>query len=513
MCPAGPVPLRHLAQEAVGRLQGAGWVAAVEGECGQDGLRVGERLDLLQQRVRLVEPALPTAQLREPKDGLGCLWWTRVQLCAGAEQFLLSLRPLPSRGEHAGVVGVGRSRTTMPARVAHKILHPQAPLGGAVDVARAFASRDHAAAGQRDQLDVAHLAAGGRGGRFVQSPHAAADLALGYQRDTLQGAGQHLEVEQVEPRGGLDGVLRVLSRGARVVAHEDGVQRLLDREEGVLWAGCGRSQEPLRSLHPPVEDGRLVAEEQRVFREVQGHSRGPEVATAVAVELERALAGREQRGDVVQPPARPPEPLERVGTLDVLQDLLEPGSSGLPLALRQGVLTCCQQIHRPRLTQRRDPHPQPRRTVAVATAIQLRPDRRRLSGPAGRAHPDSSALAEGVEVEAARRSMARQITVSYGWQHLIRPRRVTVSSCRTIHHPPPRRVPLVRPRTRGMHVQHTAAVPARRTGERQTHPRLSRHPPCLTERRAAASSPWPAATWAGRGRLRADHGCGRSARS
>ena len=84
------------------------------------------------------------------------------------------------------------------------------------------------------------------------------------------------------------------------------------------------------ALEPAVADRVLAAADKVVGSQGDGHARGGLVVVIFPVAAVGALACVERHGNVIEPPRRPTEPLQRRGGLLVAQRLLEVDASFFP---------------------------------------------------------------------------------------------------------------------------------------------------------------------------------------
>ena len=91
----------------------------------------------------------------------------------------------------------------------------------------------------------------------------------------------------------------------------------------MLRARLEVAQQSTGALGPPVRHRLLGTEHERVLGKVQGDARRPPRVAALPIETVGALAGRTDRGHVVEPRAGATQALERLGRSVIAESSLE----------------------------------------------------------------------------------------------------------------------------------------------------------------------------------------------
>src|SRR5919198_2487918 len=294
------------------------------------------RLSSAQQPPRLLQPALLAAEFREPDEAVPPLCrppGPQVRGCP--EELLLRLRPDAAPGEDAAVVRPTKGEERPQAGAIAVLGEALAPLRRPIVIAHALAGEDQIAAGEPDLGPVGHLAADGGGARLVQQPHPLLHAPQADERQALEGARGHLEVEIAERLGKLP---RLHAQPPRLLGVlTQGPRRLAQRKPSMLRAALDILEQAARPLKPAVRHGTLAAKGGVVPGEPGGHPSRVAGATALAVETIRAFPSLEGGARVVEPPRGHRQALERLRALVDSKRLLEASSSFLPPAPTQGL--------------------------------------------------------------------------------------------------------------------------------------------------------------------------------
>src|SRR5688500_16158098 len=117
--------------------------------------------------------------------------------------------------------------------------------------------------------------------------------------------------------------------------------RVENGEPARFGSGTQVVHQSLCALQPASADG-LLSSEKMVPTERGGDPRGSASITRCPVALERSKARVERRCDVVQPPGRRAESLERLGALDPVKGCHEGSPCVCPGAAGEGVVAGSQ---------------------------------------------------------------------------------------------------------------------------------------------------------------------------
>ena len=291
----------------LGRQRG---VAGLEREQPADQPAAAVGLGAVDERRRVVQPALPEAQL-----------------CQGRQQ-----APLPAlvAGPEVVEAVLDRGGRVAPETTSDQQRDDRAPPehghGAALGCSRA---RDDTREPDRRPSVVAHVGAGSeqrapcacdseRVGRVAQAdPHGGLleeaerrlDLAEREQRLSLR-----YEREDLEIAGGLDerdgaGATGEAECDLRVFVDDQG--RLADVAEGTIGGRrAAFGEERTGAVEPGPREGGLASDDRDVPREAHCDAGRGEGVQLVLVEAEERLAGRERARPVVEPPAGEREPFE-----------------------------------------------------------------------------------------------------------------------------------------------------------------------------------------------------------
>ncbi len=211
---------------------------------------------------------------------------------------------------------------------------PVAPFEGTLVVEHGRAGGDQEAAGPgaRDRDLCLAFERGRR--RLVQIPHAFVDLRNGDERGSLEREPEHLEIGDAEPAPELGGERAVLA-GSRQIAALVREVAVMEGEPAVLGPGLERIEQPVSAREPTLRNSDGAVEVELVDREPGRHASGARRVLFRLVEAVGALAGRQHRRGVVEPPRGPAQPLEGLGRLLTREGLLEGSSAPRPSELRE----------------------------------------------------------------------------------------------------------------------------------------------------------------------------------
>ena len=307
--------VRDLAQQPLEQLDRPHGVAAIQHQpcAAQERLRRPARA--VEQLDRVVRPALAPAQLRQPGERAADPGRARAgEVLDRRVEHRLGVAPAAAPDVDRAVLGAAEREHVAAAVALRERVDALAPLRRPLEVEHGGARGDQDAERPcaRDRDRGAALQRGRR--RLVEAAHAVTDAGLAHQRRALQREAEHLEVGHAAAppevrrhrgerarRGGVAGAVREVA--------------LVEREPAVVRPRLEIVEQPVRALQPAVGDGLGALELDPVDREPRRHAGGAAGVAAVAVDPERALAGREHGRAVVHPPGGPAQPLQRLGRL------------------------------------------------------------------------------------------------------------------------------------------------------------------------------------------------------
>ena len=306
-----PAVLRQLPQQPLGELDGFARVAAVEREPRLAQLGARRPLRPRAQLRRLLRAALAPAQLRQarqraaehPRPG------PHEVLDRGLEH-RLGVGPAAAPEMDGAVLGAAVPEHHAAAVAVGELRDPVAPRRRALEVEHHGAGRDQEAErpGSRDRVCGAALERGGC--RLVEPAHAVVHARTRDEHGALEGEPEHLEVGDAAAAAELGRLQRELGGPGGVALRVRDVARV-EGEPAVLRARLEVGQKPLGALQPAARHCERAAEVELVDRQPQGHPRRALGVAGRAVEREGALARREHRVTVIEPPGSPAEPLVR----------------------------------------------------------------------------------------------------------------------------------------------------------------------------------------------------------
>jgi hypothetical protein len=255
-------------------------------------------LDALEQSLRLLEPALAHAQLREADE------WEHPQRAVAAlrhpqrrQQLALRLGPAPDRREDPAVVHPAHRRHEDIAGALDEPVDHRHPLLRSQHVARVLARAQHAAVDVAGGDDAGHLAAGHGRHRRVDHRHAGVDApgvdtGLAEQR---QRAELEIHVAEAPPdvqcsRGKLLALRRIRDE-RRLIEREPPVLRslveILEQRAGAREPALRGSPVAVYGAVQECQPARLIGCLQRTL--------------PLEAQRERALARRERSLEIAAP--------------------------------------------------------------------------------------------------------------------------------------------------------------------------------------------------------------------
>ena len=312
----GPVAGRESPEQTVRERRRGRGIPPVEGQrrLPEERQRVGVRLR--EERLGLVEPALPAPQLGEPDDPLHRDRRTsRRELVDRRRELGLRLGEGAAPDEDGRVVeaAVGEDPGEPPPLA--EVAHAGAPLRRPSEVPNPLARRDEVAADARDGDRVAHLATDcGRRG-LVERPEARGDLSGGDERKPFERETVHLHVEAADGAADLHRLPAVPTRGGEVAMVEERDLAVANVAPAEFGRGRKALEEPVAPLQPPGGHSWLCPEPGVVVGEPRRHARRADPVARLVVEPVGPLAGVERGLAVLEPPGRHPEPFQRLGRL------------------------------------------------------------------------------------------------------------------------------------------------------------------------------------------------------
>jgi hypothetical protein len=99
----------------------------------------------------------------------------------------------------------------------------------------------------------------------------------------------------------------------------------------VLGASLDPVEQPVRPLQPAIRDRRLAPERAVVPGKPPRQPRSSNTLAPLTVEAVRPLTNFERRRSIVEPPRRHPKPLQRLGSLFLVERRLERRPRALPV--------------------------------------------------------------------------------------------------------------------------------------------------------------------------------------
>ncbi len=293
------------------------------------------RAGALEQQRRLVHPPLTAPQLREGDQRAGHHRGARAQE-VGDRALERGLRVGPAAAaEVDGAVLRPAEREHVAAPVAlGERGDPVAPLERPVVVAHGHAGAHQEAAGPRAGDRDGGLLGERRRRGLVEAAHALAHVTAGHQRGALEGEAEHHEVGHPEAHAQLRRRSRELGRPLGLPARARHVA-LEERQPAVVAHRLAPVEQPVRACEPARRRRRSATEVQVVARQPRGHARRGGRIPALGIEPVRALARGEHRLGVVEPPGRPAQALETLGTLGLRHGAGEEVPRGLPSPLAE----------------------------------------------------------------------------------------------------------------------------------------------------------------------------------
>src|SRR6185503_3283757 len=273
-------------QQLLEQRDGLGGVALLHHHLGQADPRRRDGACLLEQPLGFVEFPLPQSQLTKSRKRRRGERRTlpALELARGRGQFVLGGGPLAAPDQHARVLCATRRRERARSPAPRELLHPRAPLRGAIVVAHAFTREELPAAHHTDSVQLSHLARGGGNRRFVEPAHTA-----GYVTDV--DARQSLERE----RGELDTWIAQLTAevrgGGRVADCVVGIVPAKKRDfaftneqPAILHAALVLGEQRSGALEPARCDREVAAKRERIPDEPDRDARGAECIAGGAIE-------------------------------------------------------------------------------------------------------------------------------------------------------------------------------------------------------------------------------------
>jgi hypothetical protein len=195
----------ELAQDALGRVGGAGGVAGVELQLAQPHQAGGSRL--LEQAAGFVRASLARPQLAQAHQAAGCHAGTRgLKVLHGRGQLALGRRPVTAGREHAAV-GAAADPHHLPAAPAlGEAAHGVAPLRRPREIAHPVTGEYQAAEGPGGGGRGVKVLPGRDGRSLIEAAHALLDISAENESAALESQPERLEVGDGEASPELGGV-------------------------------------------------------------------------------------------------------------------------------------------------------------------------------------------------------------------------------------------------------------------------------------------------------------------
>jgi hypothetical protein len=253
-------------------------VAACEVDGGQRAECIRLLVEAGEELLRLLEPALPDAQVRQPHEGRRPHAPVALVEAPGrARQLGLGLGPATGGREDAAVVGPAERGDSHHVRPPHHLLRRAQPLLGPDHVVGPLAGEEHPADAPLDHVQIGHLAGADGGQHLVEQeqPLFHPPGLYEHQRDVAAGLALEVDVPVAPAQRPRLAAHRLLRH--RVAVRDD----LHDEQPPLLGRVVARAlQHRPGPAHPPARDGPLAL---HVAPEPGHDAGGPAGAETVAL--------------------------------------------------------------------------------------------------------------------------------------------------------------------------------------------------------------------------------------